>query len=178
MHLRRVLTAAVPLLVGVPVAAQQAPPAGAAAPAAATAARPSPAATEVWEPVPRMVTPGPFVSAPPPADAIILFDGRNLDQWVNTNDKAPAGWTVGNGVFTVNKQRGIGNIETKRSFTNYQLHLEWRVPEGTTETGQARGNSGLFLASTGPGDAGYELQILDSYNNSTYVNGQAASSDE
>lgn len=166
---------AVPLLVSVPATAQQAPSGGGAAPAAATPARPSPAATEVWEPVPRMVTPGPVVSAPPPADAIILFDGRNLDQWVNTNDKAPAAWTVANGVFTVNKQRGIGNIETKRSFTNYQLHLEWRVPQGTTETGQARGNSGVFLASTGRGDAGYELQILDSYNNSTYVNGQAAS---
>jgi hypothetical protein len=111
--------------------------------------------------------------APPPSDAIVLFDGRNLDEWVNTNDKQPARWTVAGGVLTVNKP--AGNIETRRRFGSYQLHLEWRIPEGIPQTGQARGNSGLFLASTGPGDAGYELQILDSYNNGTYVNGQAAS---
>ena len=63
------------------------------------------------------------------------------------------------------------HIETKRSFTDYQLHIEWRIPVGITGTGQARGNSGVFLASTGAGDAGYELQVLDSYNNTTYVNG-------
>jgi hypothetical protein len=80
---------------------------------------------------------------------------------------------VANGVMTVNKP--TGNIETKRSFLDYQLHIEWRIPENITGTDQARGNSGVFLASTGPGDAGYELQILDSYNNKTYVNGQAGS---
>src|SRR6185369_8988260 len=77
------------------------------------------------------------------------------------------------GVATVDKK--AGGIKTKRSFTNYQLHIEWRIPEGITGSGQARGNSGVFLASTGPGDMGYELQVLDSYNNKTYVNGQAAS---
>ena len=126
----------------------------------------------MWQPVPPVVTPGRTNDAPP-ADAIVLFDGSNLDQWVNTRDKSPAGWTVANGVMTVNKP--AGNIETKRSFRNYQLHIEWRIPEGTTQTGQSRGNSGLFLASTGAGDAGYELQILDSYQNETYVNGQAGS---
>jgi hypothetical protein len=75
--------------------------------------------------------------------------------------------------MTVNKK--AGNIQTKRSFRNYQLHLEWRIPANITGKDQARGNSGLFLASTGPGDAGYELQILDSYENTTYVNGQAGS---
>jgi hypothetical protein len=73
------------------------------------------------------------------------------------------------------KKGGGGNIETKRAFKNYQLHIEWKIPENITGTGQARGNSGVFLASTGTGDAGYELQVLDSYNNKTYVNGQAAS---
>ena len=77
------------------------------------------------------------------------------------------------GIFTVDKK--AGNIETKRSFTNYQLHLEWRVPANITGTAQARGNSGLFLASLGKGDLGYELQILDSYQNKTYVNGMAGS---
>ena len=128
--------------------------------------------TEVWTPVPKVVTPG-ASSAAAPSDAIVLFDGSNLDQWISTNDKSPAKWTVANGVMTVNKP--TGNIETKRSFTDYQLHLEWREPEGITGTGQARGNSGIFLASTGPGDNGYEIQILDSYNNSTYVNGMAGS---
>jgi hypothetical protein len=140
-----------------------------------TQGRPRPEDTEVWAPVPRTVTPGAAAAAPapPPSDAIVLFDGRSLDEWVNTNDQQPARWTVADGLLTVNKS--VGNIETRRRFGSYQLHLEWRIPPGITETGQARGNSGLFLASTGPGDAGYELQILDSYNNSTYVNGQAAS---
>ncbi len=128
--------------------------------------------TEVWTPVPPVVTPGATPTAPP-SDAIVLFDGKTLNEWVNTRDKAPAGWTVANGVMVVEKK--AGNIETKRSFKNYQLHLEWRVPKDVTGTGQGRGNSGVFLASTGPADAGYELQIMDSYNNPTYVNGQAAS---
>lgn len=134
--------------------------------------KPKPEDTEVWSPVPRVVTPG-ATDAAPPSDAIVLFDGKNLDQWISVNDRSPAKWTVSDGILTVNKS--AGNIETKRSFTNYQLHLEWRIPEGITGTGQARGNSGVFLASTGSGDAGYELQVLDSYQNATYVNGQAAS---
>jgi hypothetical protein len=132
--------------------------------------RGNPADTELWEPVPKVVQPAAADSAPP-SDAIVLFDGKNLDEWVSVKDKSPAGWVVADGIVTVNK--AAGNIETKRRFTNYQLHLEWRIPPGITGDGQARGNSGLFLASTGPGDAGYELQILDSFNNSTYVNGQA-----
>jgi hypothetical protein len=160
-----------------PLAARQAPapPAGAQTPPAGAAAQrpgPKPEETEVWEPVPKVVTPGASTNTAPD-DAIVLFDGKNLDQWVLTKDKSPATWTVADGILTVNK--AAGNIETKRSFTNYQLHIEWRIPEGVTGSGQARGNSGVFLASTGPGDGGYELQVLDSYNNKTYVNGQAAS---
>jgi hypothetical protein len=155
-----------------PVPAQGAPqPAAAAAP---QTAKPSPKDTEVWEPVPPIVTPGTSNSAAP-SDAVLLFDGTNLDQWVSTKDKSlPADWPVADGVMTVKKTPG-NNIETKRSFKNYQLHLEWRIPPGITGADQARGNSGLFLASTGPGDSGYELQILDSYENKTYVNGQAGS---
>ena len=128
--------------------------------------------TEVWSPEPPVVTPGANNTAPP-SDAIVLFDGTNINEWVSAQDHTPAKWIVADGVMTVNKK--AGNIETKRSFHNYQLHLEWREPVNITGSGQLRGNSGLFLASTGPNDAGYELQILDSYNNKTYVNGQAAS---
>jgi hypothetical protein len=131
-----------------------------------------PKATEQWEPIPPVITPGVHPEAPP-SDAIVLFDGRNSDQWVNTNDHSPARWKVGQGVMTVDKS--VGNIETKRVFKNYQLHLEWRIPRGITGEGQLRGNSGVFLASTASGDGGYEVQILDSWNNQTYVNGQAAS---
>lgn len=136
------------------------------------APKPRPQDTEVWEPVPPVVAPGTSNTAAP-SDAIVLFDGRNLDEWVNQRDKSPAGWTVANGVFTVNKS--VGNIETKRTFRNYQLHIEWLIPEHITGDGQARGNSGVFLASTGGGDAGYEIQVLDSFNSKTYVNGQAGS---
>lgn len=129
--------------------------------------------TEVYEPVPKVVAAMPNL-APPPADAVVLFNGKDLSQWVTTEDRnAPAKWKVSGGILTVDKT--AGNIETKQSFTNYQLHLEWRVPANITGTGQARGNSGLFLASIGKGDLGYELQILDSYNNKTYVNGMAGS---
>src|ERR1700722_15205500 len=130
--------------------------------------------TEVYEPFPPIVTPGATDSAAP-SDAIVLFDGKNLDQWVSTKDKSPAQWTVADGILTVSKAPGSGNIETKHTFKNYQLHIEWRIPENITGTDQARGNSGVFLASTGTGDAGYELQVLDNYNNKTYVNGQAGS---
>ncbi len=160
-------------LLASPLAAQQAPAPLPAPPAAGQAAGgPKPADTEVWEPEPKVVTPA-ATPGGAPSDAIVLFDGKNLDQWVATKDKSPAGWTVADGILTVNKT--AGNIETKHSFTNYQLHLEWRIPEGVTGSGQARGNSGVFLASTGTGDAGYELQVLDSYNNKTYVNGQVGS---
>jgi hypothetical protein len=128
--------------------------------------------TEQWTPVPPVVTPAAAPGAPP-SDAIVLFDGKGLGEWVATSDKSPAKWTVANGVLVVSKSSG--NIETRRRFKNYQLHLEWRVPKDVTGSGQARGNSGVFLASTGPFDAGYELQILDSYKNETYVNGQAGS---
>lgn len=131
-----------------------------------------PEETEVWKPVPPVVTPG-RTAADAPSDAIILFNGTNEDDWVSAQDHSPARWLVHDGILTVNKEDG--NIETKQRFQDYQLHIEWRIPAGITGSGQARGNSGVFLASLGPGDDGYELQVLDSYNNATYVNGQAGS---
>lgn len=131
-----------------------------------------PEETEVWTPVPKKITPGKAIGSAP-SDAIVLFNGKNLDEWVTVSDKSPAKWIVDGDIMTVDKSSG--NIETKRSFNNYQLHIEWRVPANITGTGQARGNSGVFLASTGKGDDGYELQVLDNYENKTYVNGMAGS---
>lgn len=142
----------------------------AAAGAQQSKSTPRPEDTEIWTPVPKVVTPG-AKNAAPPSDAIVLFDGHNLGEWVSANDGSPAKWTVANGVMTVNKPSG--DIETKRRFTDYQLHAEWRIPRSVTGTGQARGNSGIYLAMTDSG--GYELQVMDSYDNPTYVNGQAAS---
>ncbi len=131
------------------------------------------AKTEIWQPKPQVVEPL-NVFMPAPADAIILFDGKDLSAWRSVNDTTKvAGWVVKKGAITVDKSQG--NIETKQRFLDYQLHLEWRIPDNISGTGQVRGNSGLFLASTGGGDAGYEIQILDNYNNETYSNGQVGS---
>lgn len=128
-----------------------------------------PQMSEYWTPQPPIVTPGSLstnamMSAP--SDAIILFDGKDLSQWQN-NKGETAGWNVHDGVVTVNKK--AGDIITKQSFGDFQLHLEWQIPEDITGTSQARGNSGVFLQDK------YEIQILDSYNNETYVNGQTGS---
>ena len=141
-------------------------------PASASEPRqPDPKATEVWAPQPRRVVPASPLAAP--SDAIVLFDGKDLREWVSAQapDQA-ADWSVAEGTFTV--RAGSGDIQTRRLFSDYQLHLEWRVPTTLGGSGQARGNSGLFLASTGPG-SGYEIQILDCADNKTYANGQAAS---
>jgi hypothetical protein len=129
--------------------------------------------TEQWNPEPAVVTPAPASSAAPPSDAVLLLGTDGIGEWQSADGKSPARWDVSGGVMTVRK--GTGNIQTKRRFGSYQLHLEWRIPRGIKGEGQGRGNSGLFLASTGPGDSGYELQILDSYRNRTYSNGQAGS---
>jgi hypothetical protein len=169
--IRHLLSAAVLLAAlsagGIPRAEAQTPTSDKTTPVTA-----DPKDTEQWTPVPDVVSPGATPGAPP-SDAIILFNGKNLDEWVSTKDHTPAQWKVGQGVLTVDK--AFGNIETKRLFKNYQLHLEWRIPKDIQGEGQSRGNSGVFLASTGAADLGYEVQILDSWINKTYVNGQAAS---
>lgn len=131
-----------------------------------------PEATEIYSPVPAIVAPGANPGAPP-SDAVVLFDGSNLDQWVNSKDSTPARWIISNNVMTVNKS--VGDIQTRASFTDYQLHLEYKIPENITGSGQARGNSGVFLASVPAGAGGYEIQVLDNYKNTTYVNGQVGS---
>ncbi len=120
-----------------------------------------PKATEVWEPEPRVVTPGEGMA--PPSDAIVLFDGTNFDEWTHL-DGSPVKWELKDGAMTVVK--GTGNIVTKRAFGDCQLHLEFRTPAVVEGEGQGRGNSGVFLQSR------YEVQVLDSYQNRTYSNGQ------
>lgn len=126
--------------------------------------KPRPEETEVWEPVPPVVTPGTGTAAP--SDAIVLFDGKDLSQWQH-NDGSPVKWTVADGAVTVIKK--TGEIMTKQGFGDCQLHIEWRTPEKVVGESQGRGNSGIFLQGR------YEVQVLDSYNNRTYSNGQAAS---
>jgi hypothetical protein len=89
----------------------------------------------------------------PPADAVILFDGKSLEGWVKVDGKTAADWPVADGILTV----GHGNIMTKKRFGDIQLHLEFNVPYMPKEHGQARGNSGVFLEGI------HELQVLDSY---------------
>lgn len=134
-------------------------------PALAQQNKMKPEETEVWEPEPQMVTTAPDKA---PSDAIVLFDGTSLDQWVSGKDgSSPAEWEMGDGVLTV--VRGKGEIRTKQEFSDYQLHVEWKSPTEIAGEGQGRGNSGIFMQGL------YEVQVLDSYNNRTYSNGQAAS---
>lgn len=120
--------------------------------------------TEFYSPKPPVVTIENYV----PSDAIILFDGTNLDQWISRNNpQQAAGWTVENNILTVKPK--AGDIQTKQQFEDFQLHVEWKSPETIKGQGQGRGNSGVFLQGR------YEIQVLDNNDNPTYVNGQAGS---
>jgi hypothetical protein len=127
-----------------------------------------PEMTEIWEPQVTVVTPG-KTAADAPSDAIILFDGKSLDQWTSKKTKgSPAPWKViPNSHFEV--EPGSGDISTKMKFGDCQLHIEFSAPDVVESRGQGRGNSGIFFQDR------YELQVLDSYNNRTYSNGQAGS---
>ena len=117
-------------------------------------------------PQPPVVTPAPADRpAAPPADAIVLFDGTGLSQWEGDSGQA-APWKVENGYVEI--AAGSGEIRTKRGFGDCQLHLEWMAPAPPHGEGQDRGNSGVFLMGR------YEVQVLDSYDNRTYPDGQAA----
>jgi len=121
--------------------------------------------SEIWTPVPKAVMPGNFISEPP-SDAIILYNGKDLSAFHGRNGKK-IGWVLEpDGALT--DVKGAGDIITNESFGDCQLHLEFRTPSVVKGAGQSRGNSGVFLMER------YEIQILDSYQNPTYVNGQAA----
>lgn len=125
-------------------------------------------ATEVYAPVPAAVS----INNGVPSDAVVLFDGANLDKWEAVKGGAAA-WKVAEGA--VEATAGTGDIRTKDSFCDVQLHVEWQTPttvtgkDGKTLEGQARNNSGVFLQER------YEVQVLDSYQAATYTNGQAGS---
>jgi hypothetical protein len=117
-------------------------------------------------PQPPVVSPAPAARpGAPPADAVVLFDGTDLSQWEGDSG-GPARWKVDSGWMEV--VAGTGDIRTKQGFGDCQLHVEWMAPTPPHGEGQDRGNSGVFLMGR------YEVQVLDSYDNRTYPDGQAA----
>ena len=140
----------------------------------------TPQSTEIWEPVPPIITPGTVTAntsgTTPPSDAVVLFDGKNTDEWVAIKGYSPANWEkvnegplkwpVTDGVMYSTK--GF-SARSKKEFNDFQLHIEFKTPEKVEGNGQGRGNSGIFLQGR------YELQVLDNYNNPTYVDGMVGS---
>jgi hypothetical protein len=117
-------------------------------------------------PMPPVVAPGPAgPPVPPPADAVVLFDGKSLAAWTDAKGQ-PAKWKVENGYMEVVPK--TGEIRTVRGFGDCQLHVEWMAPAPAKGTGQDRGNSGVFLMGL------YEVQVLDCYGNTTYADGMTA----
>jgi hypothetical protein len=121
--------------------------------------------TEVWRPEPRVITPG-KTSQDAPSDAIVLFGGKDLSPWQSENG-GDAKWKLSDGFMQVTRR--AGSIKTRQAFGDCQLHIEWRTPDTVRGDGQGRGNSGIYFMGL------YELQVLDSYKNRTYSNGQAGS---
>lgn len=122
-------------------------------------------------PRPVKVKPGPMVSAPPPADAIVLFDGKDLSQWEQVARRggtvtAPQ-WKVENGYLEIVPR--TGRLRTKQKFGDCQLHIEWQIPKEAQGDGQSIGNSGVELMSR------YEIQVLESESHLTYADGGAGS---
>ena len=128
---------------------------------------------DVTRPRPPAITPGTESSQErpgrPPSDAIVLFDGSDLSKWVTLVKGQPAEpkWKVENGYIEV--VPATGSIQTRDKFGDIQLHIEWAAPAEVRGASQSRGNSGVLLMSR------YEIQVLDSYDNPTYADGQAAS---
>ena len=126
----------------------------------------TPKETELYKPVPPTVNP--IGQNGVPSDAIVLFDGTNLDAWQSSGNSSEANWLLNDdGSMTVKNKSG--NIQTKRNFGSVQLHIEWQSPKDVQGKGQGRGNSGVFLQKR------YEVQVLDNNDNDTYVNGQVGS---
>jgi len=122
--------------------------------------------TEIWEPEVKIIQPG-TTNSDAPSDAIVLFNGTDVSSEWSDMQGNPSKWIVKDGELI--SVRGAGYIKSKRKFGNCQLHIEWKTPSDVSGESQGRGNSGVFLQEL------YEVQVLDSYNNRTYRNGQAAS---
>ncbi len=116
------------------------------------------------QPLPVVVTPG-KEPGDAPSDAVVLFDGssESFKNWTDTNG-GQTKWILKDGAMEPTKKSGY--IQTKQEFGSCQLHIEWATPEKVKGNGQGRGNSGVFFM-------GYEIQMLDSYENTTYADGQA-----
>lgn len=125
-----------------------------------------PVETEVWTPVPDKVNP--FGQNGAPSDAIVLFDGSNLDQWISATDSTAVKWII-NPDSSMTVANGTGDIQTKDNFGSVQLHVEWRSSPENMASGQAKSNSGVYLQNR------YEVQVLDNNDNPTYVNGMVGS---
>lgn len=121
-------------------------------------------------PNPPIITPGTYSTdaepGRPPSDAVVLFDGKDLSKWNGPGGKAP-GWKVENGYFQI--VGGTGSISTKDKLGSVHLHIEWSAPNPPKGSSQGRGNSGVMFFGR------YEVQVLDSYENKTYADGQAGS---
>lgn len=128
-----------------------------------------PEATEIWEPKPKIVTPG--VGTAAPSDAIVLFDGKSMEKWQMAKDSSPSQWLLENGAMTV--KLGSGDLQTRQKFGDCQLHVEFKIPADAKYSADHNnaGNSGVFLQER------YEVQIFDSYHDETplYANGQMGS---
>lgn len=126
---------------------------------------------DMERPRPVKVKPGPMVSAPPPADAIVLFDGKDLSQWEQVARRGGAvsapQWKVENGYIEIVPR--TGRMRTKQHFGDCQLHVEWQIPMEAKGNGQSIGNSGIELMSR------YEIQVLESESHLTYADGGAGS---
>lgn len=128
--------------------------------------RMTPGMTEIWEPEVKIIQPG-EVNSDAPSDAIVLFDGTDVNlEWTDAQGN-PSKWIIKDGALI--SVRGAGYIKSRRKFENFQLHIEWKTPSEVTGESQGRGNSGVFLQER------YEVQVLDNFNNRTYRNGQAGS---
>ena len=122
--------------------------------------------TEIWEPEVKIVDPYKFDGVP--GDAIILFDGSDFSKWKSERNNQEVKWFL-NSDKSMTIRPGTGGIQTVEEHGSIQLHIEWKSPKKIIGDGQSRGNSGIFFQRR------YELQILDSYQNRTYSNGQAGS---
>ena len=122
--------------------------------------------TEIWDPEVKIIQP-PATNGDAPSDGIILFNGGDISQEWSDNDGNPSKWIVSDGALI--SVKGAGVIKSKRKFSSFQLHIEWKTPSEVSGESQGRGNSGVFLQEL------YEIQVLDSYNNRTYRDGQAGS---